>query len=87
MKTSLAAMSMVFLDGALGTAIVRLLLRRKGLAEDAVSETDAQAYKQEQYNALADALCASLDLAQIYRIMGLDGIAAKRDKGSMPGFR
>lgn len=59
------------LDGALGTAIVRLLLRRKGLAEDAVSETDAQAYKQEQYNALADALRVSLDLAQIYRIMGL----------------
>ncbi len=60
------------LDGALGTAIVRYLLRKKGLSEDIVSETDVDAYKQEQYNALADALRASLDLAQIYRIMGVN---------------
>lgn len=62
------------LDGDLGAALVKLLLRKKGLPEDFVQETDEEAYKQGQYDALADALRKSLDLPAIYRIMGVEHI-------------
>lgn len=58
-------------DEDLGRALTRLLLRRKGLPESGDAPLGAAQYKERQYDALAAALRDSLDLAKIYRIMGV----------------
>lgn len=56
-------------DDTLGVRLVRMLLREKGM-EDASSETiSAEYFKQQQYDVLADALRANLDIGFIYRLM------------------
>ncbi len=58
-------------DGELGRALISLLLRRKGL-DDAIPETGSfDEFKNSQYDLLADALRQSLDMAAVYRILGL----------------
>ncbi len=57
------------LDGAVGEALVRLLLKRKGLTAEYSAAPDAEQYKQAQYEKLAETLRASLDLQRIYRIL------------------
>ena len=56
-------------DGKLGTALVRLLLQKKGLEDDVSASEDAVAYKDRQYELLAQSLRDSLDLERIYEIM------------------
>lgn len=56
-------------DGGLGRALVRMLLRRKGLEDDFQEVTDTQQYKNLQYDALASALRESLDMGKIYNIL------------------
>ncbi|MDD2569071.1 MAG: cobyric acid synthase [Clostridia bacterium] len=56
-------------DGVLGTALVQMLLKQKGLQEGLGEIMSAEAYKNKQYDALAAALRQSLDLPQIYRIL------------------
>lgn len=56
-------------DGALGTALTRLLLRRKGLDDSLIGQPSALEYKEGQYNALAAAMRESLNLDQIYQIL------------------
>ncbi len=61
-------------DGGLGTALIKMLIRKKGIEsvwEDLIS-TDR--HKDLQYNILADAMRSSLDMPQIYKILG-EGIA------------
>ncbi|UOO38124.1 cobyric acid synthase [Oscillospiraceae bacterium CM] len=58
-------------DGALGAAIVTMLLRKKGLPENFEAVSDFDVYKDRQYDALAEALRSSLDFSQIYEIMGM----------------
>ena len=59
-------------DGELGTELVRLLLRNKGL-NDAVELTDElEAYKNKQYDLLAQSLRENLDFNRIYEIMGIN---------------
>jgi len=57
------------LDSALGGALAGLLLRRRGLDPAELPALDETARKQREYDKLADALRASLDMKQIYRII------------------
>lgn len=60
----------LFDSPALVQRLVALLLREKGLPEDAAGEPeDVWSYKQRQYDKLAAALRESLDLPAIYRIL------------------
>ncbi len=53
-------------------AIVSSLLAAKGLDETAVQALDMHAYKEAQYDKLADAVRNSLDMNLIYRILNHD---------------
>lgn len=58
-------------DGTLGTALVRHLLRGKGLDDTITPSDEFDEYKNIQYNFLAQALREHLDFKSIYEIMGL----------------
>ena len=59
-----------FFDAEPACALIRALLRRKGIeGGDALQPVDFHAFKEKQYNDLADALRQSLDLEMIYRIL------------------
>jgi adenosylcobyric acid synthase len=58
-------------DSELGTALVRMLLKSKGLNESEAEEINITEYKNRQYDLLADTLRASLDMPRIYELMGL----------------
>ena len=47
------------------------LLKEKGYDPETVQAVDWKAYKEEQYDKLADIVRASLDMKEIYRIIGL----------------
>ncbi|HIV50287.1 MAG TPA: cobyric acid synthase [Candidatus Faecalibacterium intestinipullorum] len=49
--------------------IVEALARRKGLAPEALGRFDPAAYKEQQYDRLADAVRAGLDMNLVYRIL------------------
>nr|WP_315019488.1 cobyric acid synthase [uncultured Aminipila sp.] len=49
--------------------IVSVLLKNKGLDESAVSGLDVKAYKERQYDLLADGLRENMDIEAIYRIL------------------
>ncbi len=49
--------------------IVSVLLKNKGLDESAVSGLDVRAYKERQYDLLADGLRENMDIEAIYRIL------------------
>ena len=71
----------LFDSPALLQRLTALLLREKGLPEDAAGEPeDIWTYKQRQYDKLAAALRESLDLPAIYRILdrGLEKGGAAR---------
>ena len=50
---------------------IRVLLKEKGYDPETVQAVDWKAYKEEQYDKLADIVRASLDMKEIYRIIGL----------------
>lgn len=54
---------------AVSRALICALLTRRGLSDADVSSFDTQAYKQQQYDALADAVRCALDMQAIYRIL------------------
>ena len=56
-------------DDTLGEALVRMLLREKGMEDACAEPVSTENFKQQQYDALADALRANLDIDFIYRIM------------------
>lgn len=58
-----------FFDAEPSSALARLLMRRKGLDADALQSVDLHAYKEKQYNDLADALRQHLDMQMIERIL------------------
>lgn len=49
--------------------IVSVLLKNKGLDESVVSGLDVKAYKERQYDLLADGLRENMDIEAIYRIL------------------
>ena len=56
-------------DAEPASALARILLRKKGFDGDAIQSVDAHAFKEQQYNQLADALRTHLDLKKIYAIL------------------
>ncbi|QIB69489.1 cobyric acid synthase [Aminipila butyrica] len=49
--------------------IVSVLLKNKGLDESAVAGLDVKAYKEKQYDLLADGLRSNMDMERIYQIL------------------
>lgn len=58
-----------FFDAEPASALVRLLMRQKGLDGEHLQTVDLHAFKEMQYNRLADALREHLDMKMIYRIL------------------
>lgn len=58
-----------FFDAEPASALIRILLRRKGIKGDILQSIDLHAFKEQQYNLLADALREHLDMNQIYSIL------------------
>jgi len=52
--------------------IVNALAAHKGIDLSEIESLDLGSYKEQQYNKLADALRASLDLEEIYKILGIE---------------
>ena len=50
-------------------AMLRLLCERKGIEPDALTAFDYAAYKEQQYDLLADAVRKGFDMELIYRIL------------------
>ena len=50
-------------------AVLSMLCRRKGIDESELTTFDYAAYKEQQYDLLADAVRSNLDMAMIYRIL------------------
>ena len=59
----------VFDTAECASALVGALMRAKGLDPSDVKTFDLDAYKQEQYDKLADVMRANLDMDLIYRIV------------------
>lgn len=60
----------IFDEGGAAQKLVRALMRKKGIKEMSL-DFDINAYKQAQYDILADNLRKSLDIGKIYDIMGM----------------
>ena len=58
----------------ISNVIVKALLREKGLSDDSIKSYDIAAFKQEQYDILADVVRKSLDMDAIYKIIE-DGVS------------
>lgn len=61
----------LFDKGSLTEALASWLLARKGIAQEAFRPQSHREYQQSQYDLLADAVRASLDLDAVYQVMGL----------------
>ena len=62
----------VFDANSITDAILRVLCERKGADPGELQSFDRNAYKEQQYDLLADTLRESLDMDLIYRILGLE---------------
>lgn len=60
-----------FDESSLTEALASWLLARKGIAQEAFRPQSHREYQQSQYDLLADAVRASLDLDAVYQVMGL----------------
>ncbi|MDO4478436.1 MAG: cobyric acid synthase [Lachnospiraceae bacterium] len=61
----------IFDNAGVVEGIVRLLAERKGLDYEQLKVPDYQAYKEQEYDKLADVIRASMDMEAIYRIIGV----------------
>lgn len=61
----------VFDGPGIAETIVKALAAKKGLAPEEIRTVDYRTYREEQYDKLADCLRSSLDMEEIYHIMGL----------------
>ena len=59
----------IFDEGELAAALLRLILRSKGLSERDIGRMDTRAFKESQYDLLADTLRSHLDMAAVYEMM------------------
>lgn len=59
----------IFDEGTFSGALVELLLQKKGLTAQTAMELTFGQYKEQQYDALADALRQSLNMNEVYRIL------------------
>lgn len=63
----------IFDEDGIGTEIVRILAEKKGMKLEGYHPIDRHAYKESQYDLLADTLRKHLDMDKIYEILN-DGI-------------
>lgn len=61
----------IFDEGGIAAAIVETILERKGLSMEQTAEYDRAAYKQKQYDMLADGIRKNMDMDMLYRILGI----------------
>ncbi|MFR3650676.1 MAG: cobyric acid synthase CobQ, partial [Enterocloster aldenensis] len=61
----------IFDHPGIAETIVSSLAAKKGISMDEVKAGDYSAYRQQQYDKLADVLRSSLDMDAIYKMMGL----------------
>ncbi len=59
----------LFDNGTLASRFIRLLLEKRGLTMETATQISFDAYKNQQYDKLADGLRSCLDLDFIYRIL------------------
>ena len=59
----------VFDEDGIGVELVRILAERKGIQLKATCELERRAYKESQYDLLADTLRKHLDMEKIYEIL------------------
>ena len=60
----------IFDEQGISDAVVRAVCAGKGIAFDPTDEVDITAYKNRQYDLLADAVRQNLDMGFVYKIMG-----------------
>ena len=59
----------IFDEGGIAQAVVADLCRRKGLSPEAAESFDLDAYKQRQYDILADAVRRGLNMDFVYKVL------------------
>ena len=59
----------IFDHGRIAEKIIEVLAKRKGVSVDTSGMMDYQAFKETQYDKMADILRKHLDMEQIYRMM------------------
>ena len=62
----------LFDTGELTEKLTAFLCRRKGIRPEAAALVPMAAYREQQYNKLADGVRAALDMAAIYKAMGME---------------
>lgn len=63
----------IFDAGDIAASVVRALAEKKGIDIDTAGFSDYHAFREEQYDRLADALRAALDMKAVYGFMGMAG--------------
>ena len=63
----------IFDQAEVVTAVLKTILRRKGLDADQVKNIDRKQYKEEQYDKLADIIRENLDMKMVYEIIERGG--------------
>ena len=61
----------IFDEEEFRTALLQILCRRKGVTREVLSGFSMEAYREEQFDKLADTLRRSLDMDAVYRIVGI----------------
>jgi adenosylcobyric acid synthase len=72
----------LFDSGTIATRLAQALPKGKGLSADDSGLSDRRAYKERQYDLLADTLRSSIDMDAVYRILG---VTAPRAARRLPG--
>ena len=68
----------LFDSGELTEKLAALLCRRKGLAPETAAPLTMQAYREQQFDLLADGVRRALDMSAIYAAMGLTTLKEER---------
>ncbi len=62
----------IFDTGSFAKTVVEILLERKGVSFDEDTSISIEEYKNTQYDILANGMRATIDMEEIYQIMGMD---------------
>ncbi|MDD4781333.1 MAG: cobyric acid synthase CobQ, partial [Tissierellia bacterium] len=61
----------IFDYSEVANAIVKILMKNKGIEISRLEEFDIKKYKEEQYDILADSVRKALNMDEIYKVMGI----------------
>ncbi len=73
----------IFDEPGIGEALARALAARKGLDWEPEACMDYKAYREQQYDRLAQALRENLDMERVWGIMGLSSLRSGAQHGNM----